>query len=44
MAKKMHTSRSTIDRLFNPENDSLTLATLSKAAHALGKKLGVHLV
>lgn len=44
MAKKMHTSRSAIDRLFNPENDSLTLVTLNKAAHALGKKLEVHLV
>lgn len=44
MAKKMRTSRSAIDRLFDPENDSLTLVTLNKAAHVLGKKLEVHLV
>jgi predicted XRE-type DNA-binding protein len=44
MAKRMHTSRSAIDRLFDPENDSLTLATLNKAAHALGKQLKVQLV
>lgn len=44
MAKKMHTSRSAVDRLFDPENDSLTLVTLNKAAHALGKKLKVQLV
>ena len=44
MAKKMHTSRSAVDRLFDPENDSLTLVTLNKAAHALGKRLKVQLV
>ena len=44
MAKKMHTSRSAIDRLFDPENDSLTLVTLNKAAHALGKTLKVQIV
>lgn len=44
MAKKMHTSRSAIDRLFDPGNDSLTLTTLNKAAHVLGKKLRVQLV
>jgi hypothetical protein len=44
MARKMHTSRSAVDRLFDPENDSLTLVTLNKAAHVLGKKLKVQLV
>lgn len=44
MAKKMHTSRSAIDRLFDPENESMTLQTLNKAATALGKKLKVVLV
>jgi antitoxin HicB len=44
MAKKMHTSRSAIDRLFDPANNSLTLVTLSKAAHALGKKLTFQLL
>lgn len=44
MAKQMHTSRSSIDRLFDPENNSVTLLTLNKAAAALGKKLKIELV
>ena len=44
IAKRMHTSRSAVDRLFDPENDSITLSTLNKAAAALGKKLKVELV
>jgi hypothetical protein len=44
MAKKMHTSRSAVDMLFDPENDSLTLVILNTAAHVLGKKLKVQLV
>lgn len=44
MAKKMHTSRSAVERIFNPENDSITLVTLNKAANGLGKKLKVELV
>ncbi len=44
MAKKMNTSRSAVERLFNPENDSVTLVTLNKAAVAVGKKLKVELV
>ena len=44
MAKKMCTSRSSIERLFDPENDSVTLLTLNKAATALGKNLKVELV
>lgn len=44
LAKKMHTSRSALERLFDPENDSVTLITLNKAAVALGKKLKVELV
>lgn len=44
MAKKMHTSRSAVDRLFDPKNESITLQTLNKAASALGKKLKVELV
>lgn len=39
MAKKMSTSRAALDRLLNPYNDSVTLATLTKAANVLGKKL-----
>lgn len=39
MAKRMETSRASLDRLLNPDNDSVTLATLTKAANVLGKKL-----
>ena len=44
LAKKMHTSRSSIDRLFDMKNVSVTLATLYKAAYALNLKLKVQLV
>jgi len=40
-AELMHTSRSEVDRLIDPNNDSLTLATLNKAANVLGKKLEI---
>ena len=39
MATKMHTSRSALNRLLDPENESITLCTLKKAASVLGKKL-----
>ncbi len=44
LAKRMNTSRSAVDRLFQLDNESLTLVTLSKAAIALGKKLKIELV
>jgi hypothetical protein len=44
MAKKMHTSRSALERLFDPDNNSVTLGTLNRAAAAVGKKLKVELV
>lgn len=44
MAEKMHTSRSTINRLFDPENQSVTLLTLERAAAAVGKKLKLELI
>ncbi|HKP97535.1 MAG TPA: Fis family transcriptional regulator [Fibrobacteria bacterium] len=44
MAKKMQTSRSALDRLLDPENASVTLQTLEKAALVLGKKLKISLV
>lgn len=43
MAKKMNTSRASLNRLLNPLNDSVTLATLTKAADVLGKKLVLQL-
>lgn len=43
MADSMHTSRSALDRLLDPENTAVTLGSLVKAAHALGKKLQISL-
>ncbi len=39
MAKEMHTSRSSLDRLLDPSNTSITLKTLVKIAHVLGRKI-----
>lgn len=44
LASKMHTSRAALDRLLDPSNPSITLSTLEKAAHALGRKLKIDLV
>ncbi|MBO4387472.1 MAG: XRE family transcriptional regulator, partial [Treponema sp.] len=44
MAKRMSTSRASLNRLLNPYNDSVTLATLTKAANVLGKKLVLQLI
>ena len=43
MAKRMKTSRAAFERLLDPNNSSVTLHTLGKAASALGKKLRVEL-
>jgi len=39
LAKKMKTSRSALDRLLDPTNTSVTLKTLVKIAHILGRKV-----
>ena len=39
VAKKMKTSRIAFDRLLDPNNTSVTLKSLEKAAIALGKKV-----
>ena len=39
MAKQLRTSRSQLDRLLDPRNVSVTLATITRAARALGKRL-----
>lgn len=44
MAKVMHTSRSQLDRVLDPESPSLTIETLSNAVSALGYKLQCRLV
>lgn len=43
LAKRMKTSRAQLDRLLDPNNLSVTLSTLSKAASALGCTLRVEL-
>jgi predicted XRE-type DNA-binding protein len=43
LARRMSTSRSQIDRLLDPENQSVTLGTLVKAAAAVGQQLRVSL-
>ena len=44
MAKKMKTSRSSIDRLLDPQNESVTLQTLERAALILGKRLQLNFI
>ena len=43
LAKRMKTSRAALDRLLDPDNASVTLTTLGKAACALGCTLRVEL-
>ena len=44
MAKRMQTSRASLNRLLDPTNPSVTLQTLERAASALGKRLRIELV
>lgn len=39
MARRLHTSRTGIDRLLDPGNTSVTLHTLAKVADVLGKRI-----
>jgi antitoxin HicB len=39
MATQLHTSRSQLDRLLDPQNVSVTLDTITRAARALGKRV-----
>jgi antitoxin HicB len=41
MASRMKTSHAAVERLLDPQNTSITLATLGRAAAALGKNLSV---
>lgn len=43
MATLMKTSRAALERLLDPENPSVTLFTLERAASVLGKQLKVEL-
>jgi DNA-binding Xre family transcriptional regulator len=44
MARRMGTSRAALERLLDPANPSVTLATLERAATALGATLKVDFV
>ena len=44
MSELMATSRTQVDRLLNPKDHNVTLATLEKAAAVVGKRLRVGLV
>ena len=44
LAAQLSTSRAAVNRLLDPENESITLFTLKKAANVLGKKLRFELV
>lgn len=43
MGKRMATSRSQLDRLPDPDNESVTLETLKRAASAVGMRLELEL-
>ena len=44
MAELMETSRTQVDRLLNPKDHNVTLATLEKAALIVGRQLRLELV
>jgi antitoxin HicB len=44
LAKRMRTSRAQLDRLLDPDNESVTLGTLTRAAQAVGRQLRMELV
>jgi hypothetical protein len=43
MARELQTSRSQLDRLLDPQNISVSLDTMSRAARALGKSLVIRI-
>ncbi len=44
LAKRMKTSRAQLDRVLDPDNESVTLGTLARAAQAVGRHLRMELV
>ncbi len=44
MAREMHTSRTQLDRILDPENDKVQLDTIIKVAKALGRRVHIELV
>ena len=43
-ARRLHTSQQTISKLESPHNESLSLHSLMKLAHAIGKELKVFFI
>jgi DNA-binding Xre family transcriptional regulator len=43
LATRMNTSRAALERLLDPENTSVTLLTLERAAKALGMRIKIEL-
>ncbi len=44
MAERLRTSRAQVDRLLDPVNVGVSLATVARAAHALGKRISVQII
>jgi antitoxin HicB len=44
MARRMETNRSQLDRLLDPDSESVTLETLTRAARAIGRQVKLELV
>jgi antitoxin HicB len=44
MAKRMKTSRSQLERFLDPDNPSVLLETVQKAAAAIGKRMTIGLI
>jgi antitoxin HicB len=44
LARRMQTSRAQLDRLLDPDNESVTLGTLARAAQAVGRQLRFELI
>jgi antitoxin HicB len=43
MSRRMHTSRSQLDRFLDPNNDKVLLETVQRAASAVGKRVSISL-
>ncbi len=41
LARELNTSRSQLDRLLDPENTAITLESLERLAHAVGRQLRI---
>jgi DNA-binding Xre family transcriptional regulator len=44
LAQRMNTSRAQLDRLLDPENQSVTLKTLARAAETLSMRVQIKLL